>query len=184
MNRQEKAQIIEQLHEKAARASIAVVTDFKGMGVEEMTLLRVKLREAGVDYQVVKNTLARLALKETSHDVLNERLKENCAVALGYDDPVALAKALADFAKTSKKLQLRYGSLEGKFLDEEGVKQLATLPSKPELLAKLAEGNVHTRDELADLATDELVEMTGQTEDEATALIMKAREHWFDQDQA
>ena len=54
----------------------------------------------------------------------------------------------------------------------------------PELLAKLAEGNVHTRDELADLATDELVEMTGQTEDEATALIMKAREHWFDQDQA
>ena len=53
-----------------------------------------------------------------------------------------------------------------------------------DLLAKLAEGGVHTRDDLADLATDELVEMTGQTEDEATALIMKAREHWFDQDQA
>ncbi len=137
VNRQDKAQIIEQLHEKAARANIAVVTDFKGMGVEEMTILRAKLREAGVDYQVVKNTLARLALKETSHDVLNDRLKENCAVALGYDDPVALAKALSDFAKGSKKLSLRYGSLEGKFLDEEGVKQLATLPSKPELLAKL-----------------------------------------------
>jgi large subunit ribosomal protein L10 len=137
MNRQDKAQIIEQLHEKAARANIAVVTDFKGMGVEEMTLLRAKLREAGVDYQVVKNTLARLALTDTSHVVLNERLKENCAVALGYDDPVALAKALSEFAKGSKKLALRYGSLEGKFLDEEGVKQLAMLPSKPELLGKL-----------------------------------------------
>ncbi|OGR37347.1 MAG: 50S ribosomal protein L10 [Desulfovibrionales bacterium GWA2_65_9] len=137
MNRQDKAQIIEQLHEKAARANIAVVTDFKGMGVEEMTLLRAKLREAGVDYQVVKNTLARLALTDTSHAVLNERLKENCAVALGYEDPVALAKALSEFAKGSKKLTLRYGSLEGKFLDEEGVKQLAMLPSKPELLAKL-----------------------------------------------
>lgn len=137
MNRQEKAQIIEQLHEKAARASIAVVTDFKGMGVEEMTLLRVKLREAGVDYQVVKNTLARLALKETSHDVLYERLKENCAVALGYEDPVALAKALTEFMKGSKVLTMRYGSLEGKFLDDEGVKYLATLPGKPELLAKM-----------------------------------------------
>ena len=137
MNRQEKAQIIEQLSEKAARANIAVVTDFKGMGVEEMTLLRAKLREAGVDYQVVKNTLARLAFKETSHGVLNDRLKENCAIALGYDDPVVVAKALSDFAKTSKKLGLRFGSLEGKFLDDEAMKQLATLPSKPELLAKL-----------------------------------------------
>jgi Ribosomal protein L10 len=137
VNRQEKAQIIEQLSEKAARANIAVVTDFKGMGVEEMTLLRAKLREAGVDYQVVKNTLARLAFKDSGHGILNDRLKENCAVALGYDDPVAAAKALSDFAKTSKKLGLRYGSLEGKFLDEAGVKQLATLPSKPEMLGKL-----------------------------------------------
>ncbi|HBR05948.1 MAG TPA: 50S ribosomal protein L10 [Desulfovibrio sp.] len=137
MNRQEKAQIIEGLREKAGRASIAVVTDFKGMSVEEVTDLRAKLRVAGVDYQVVKNTLARLALKETPHGVLEQYFKENCAVALGYDDPVAMAKALSDFARTSKKFDLRYGSLEGKFLDADGVKELAKLPSKPELLARV-----------------------------------------------
>jgi len=135
MNRQEKAQIIEQLHEKAAKASIAVVTDFKGMTVEEMTILRSKCFEVGVDYQVVKNTLARLALKDTDHGELSEHLKENCAVALGYDDPVALAKALSDFAKTSKKFAVRYGTLEGQFLDSDAVKELAKMPSKPELLS-------------------------------------------------
>ncbi|AMK12277.1 50S ribosomal protein L10 [Pseudodesulfovibrio indicus] len=137
MNRQEKAQIIEQLHEKASRASIAVVTDFKGLTVEEMTVLRSKCFEIGVDYQVVKNTLARLALNDTSHGELSEHLKENCAIALGYEDPVALAKALADYAKTNKKFALRYGTLEGQFLDSDAVKELAKMPSKPELLSSL-----------------------------------------------
>ena len=135
MNRQEKAQIIEQLHEKVSRASIAIVTDFKGLTVEDMTKLRSKCYEAGVDYQVVKNTLARLALSDTDHGALSEHLKENCAVALGYEDPVALAKALADYAKENKKFSVRFGSLEGKFLDTDAVKELAKMPSKPELLS-------------------------------------------------
>ncbi len=137
MNRQEKAQIIEQLNEKAARASIAVVTDFKGLTVEEMTQLRAKCFEAGVDYQVVKNTLARLALTDTEHGDLSEHFKENCAIALGYDDPVAAAKVLADFDKANKQFALRFGSLEGKFLDNDGVKELAKMPSKPELLSSV-----------------------------------------------
>jgi large subunit ribosomal protein L10 len=137
MNRQEKAQIIEQLKEKAARANIAVVTDFKGITVEQVTELRSKLREAGVEYQVVKNTLARIALKETDHEILCEHFKENCAIALGFDDPVAPAKALADYAKTNKKFAMRFGSLEGKYLDEAGVKELAKMPTKPELLSSL-----------------------------------------------
>ncbi|MBI9079088.1 MAG: 50S ribosomal protein L10 [Pseudodesulfovibrio sp.] len=137
MNRQEKAQIIEQLNEKAARANIAVVTDFKGLSVEGITQLRAKCFEIGVDYQVVKNTLARLALKDTDHGELSEHLKENCAIAFGYDDPVALAKALADFSKGNKKFAMRFGSLEGKFLDNDGVKELATMPSKPELLSSV-----------------------------------------------
>ncbi|MGE4551914.1 MAG: 50S ribosomal protein L10 [Desulfovibrionaceae bacterium] len=137
MNRQEKAQIIDGLSAKAQRASIAVVTDFKGMSVESLTELRVKLREVGVDYQVVKNTLARLAFTDSPHKVLNDHMKENCAVALGYEDPVALAKALADYAKTNKKFALKYGSLEGKYLDDEAVKELAKLPGKPEMLARL-----------------------------------------------
>ena len=137
MNRQEKAKIIEQLHEKAARASIAVVTDFKGIAVEDLTVLRSKCYEVGVDYQVVKNTLARLALTDTDHGGLSEHLKENCAIALGYEDPVAVAKALTEYAKTNKKFALRFGSLEGKFLDSEAVKELAKMPSKPELLSSL-----------------------------------------------
>ena len=112
MNRQEKAQIIEQLHEKVSRASIAVVTDFKGLTVEELTKLRAKCYEVGVDYQVVKNTLARLALNDTDHGALSEHLKENCAIALGYEDPVALAKTLADYAKTSKKFAIRFGTMQ------------------------------------------------------------------------
>lgn len=137
MNRQEKAQIIERLHERVGKAGIAVVTDFKGMTVEELTDLRVKLRESGMDYQVVRNTLARLALKDTSHEILADKLKENCAIALGYDEPVSLAKVLTEFAKTSKKFELRYGALDGKFIDAEGLKALSKLPGKQELLGML-----------------------------------------------
>jgi large subunit ribosomal protein L10 len=137
MNRQEKAQIIESLNERASKASIAVVSDFKGMSVEETNVLRDKLNEVGVDYQVVKNTLARLALEGTDHEHLSEQFKENCAVALGYDDPVAAAKALAEFAKTSKKFELKFASLEGKYLDEAAVKELAKMPSRPELLSSM-----------------------------------------------
>ncbi len=137
MNRQDKAKIIEQLNEKASRANVAVVTDFKGISVEEITELRTRLREAGVEFQVVKNTLARIALKETDHEVLCEHFKDNCAIALGYDDPVTPAKSLADYAKTNKKFAMRFASLEGKFLDEAAVKELAKMPSKQELLGSL-----------------------------------------------
>ncbi|WP_027179175.1 50S ribosomal protein L10 [Maridesulfovibrio bastinii] len=136
MNRQEKAQIIEQLKEKAGRASIAIVTDFKGVTVEDITILRDNLRKNGVDYQVVKNTLARLAFDSTDHSELADKFKETCAVALGYDDPVAAAKTVSEFAKSNDKFSVRFASLEGKYLDTEGVTALSKLPSKEELLGK------------------------------------------------
>lgn len=134
-SRAEKAEIIEQIKDRAARASIAVVTDFKGLTVEEVTGLRIKLRESGVDYQVVKNTLARIALTGSSHEVVKERLKEQCAIAFGYDDPVAAAKALIDYAKINKKFVMRFASLQGSLIGEEGIKNLSSLPGKPQLLA-------------------------------------------------
>jgi large subunit ribosomal protein L10 len=137
VNRAEKADIIEQLKEKAGRASIAVVTDFKGLKVEEMTDLRIKLRSNGVDFQVVKNTLARLAVTGGRHDVLKDHLKENCAIAFGFDDPVAAAKVLVDYLKTNKKFVLRHGSLEGQFLSEAALGDLSKLPGRPELLARV-----------------------------------------------
>lgn len=137
MNRAEKAKIIEQLKERADKASITLVTDFKGLKVEDLNALRVKLRESGVDYQVVKNTLARIALEKTQHDVIRDSFKECCALAFGYDDPVLAAKVLADFAKQNKKFSLRFASLEGKFLDEQAIQDLSKLPGREELLAKL-----------------------------------------------
>ena len=137
MNRTEKAEVISALKSKADSASIAIVTDFKGLKVEEMTELRAMLREAGVDYQVVKNTLARIAFDGGPHEVLKDDLKENCAVAFGYEDPVAAAKALSEYGKKNKKFNVRFGSLEGKMLDEAAMKELSKLPGKSELLAKL-----------------------------------------------
>lgn len=137
MNRTEKAEVISALKSRADGASIAIVTDFKGLTVEDMTDLRRQLREAGVDYQVVKNTLARIALDGGTHEVLKDGIKENCAVAFGYDDPVAAAKVLSEYGKKNKKFQIRFGSLEGNFMDENAMKELSKLPSKPELLAKL-----------------------------------------------
>ncbi|HKK32240.1 MAG TPA: 50S ribosomal protein L10 [Desulfomicrobiaceae bacterium] len=134
MNRADKARIIEGLKQKAGKASIAVVSDFKGIKVEELTPLRVQLRESGCDYQVVKNTLASLAVADGPHDILKDEFKENCAVAFGYDDPVAAAKVLVEFTKKNKKFAVKFGSLEGKYLDEAGIKALSELPSKEQLL--------------------------------------------------
>jgi len=136
VNRTQKAAIIEEIKAKAGSSSIMVVSDFKGMPVEEMTRLRIKIRESGGNLVVVKNTLARIALTDSVHDAIKDSFKENCAVAFGMQDPVALAKAVSTFAKTSKKLELKHGSLEGKPLTAGQVEELAKLPSKPELLAK------------------------------------------------
>lgn len=136
MQRAQKNEIIEKLRAKADRAGIAVVTDFRGMTVEELTELRSKLRAVGIDYQVVKNTLARLAVKDGVHDALKDHLKENNAVAFGYDDPVVAAKVLVEYAKTSKKFSVKLASLSGTVIDADGVAELSRLPSKQELLAR------------------------------------------------
>jgi large subunit ribosomal protein L10 len=135
VNRNEKAAVIEELKVKTSKASITVVTDFKGMPVEEMTQLRVKIREAGGEFVIVKNTLARIAFTDTTHDAIKDMFRENCGVAIGYEDPVAVAKAVTGFAKTSKKLALKHGCLEGKVLNADQLDALARLPGKQELLA-------------------------------------------------
>ncbi|MDR2123457.1 MAG: 50S ribosomal protein L10 [Desulfovibrio sp.] len=137
MNRTEKAAMIEKIRSAAGRSSVALVADFKGMPVEEITRLRVRLREAGGELLVVKNTLARIAFTGGPHHVIKDNFRENCAIAFGAADPVSIAKALADFAKTSKKLTLRHGSLEGKCLSAAQIEALATMPGREELLAGL-----------------------------------------------
>lgn len=136
MNKNQKATVVEHIKASAADATIAVVADFKGMPVEEMTRLRVKLREVGGELLVIKNTLARIALDGTAHEVIKDHFRENCALALGAGDPVAVAKAMVEFAKTSKTLVVRHASLEGKFLTAAQLDALSKLPGKKELLAQ------------------------------------------------
>ena len=137
MNRSEKTAIIEQLKARIEAAAFAVVTDFKGMTVEELTRLRVKVREAGGELCVVKNTLARIAFTGSMHDSLQGMFKENSAVALGFADPVAVAKALSEFARTSKLFRLRHGSLHGKLMTAGQVEELSKLPSREVLLGQV-----------------------------------------------
>ena len=133
MDRSQKAAIIEGMKAKANDASIAVVTVFKGMTVEESTNLRVNLRKAGGEYQVIKNTLGRIAFTDSKHDVLKDQLRDNTGIALGFDDPVAVAKALSDFAKDSKTFQIKSGSLDGKPMTAEEIdgQMLATMNAVP-----------------------------------------------------
>ena len=137
MNRSGKAAIIEAVKARADKASFAVITDFKGMTVEELTNLRVSLRNAGGEYLVVKNTLARIALTDGTHDAIKDKFHDNCGVAFGFDDPVAVAKALSDFAKQSKLFELRCASLDGKALDAAQIDALAKLPGREQLLGHL-----------------------------------------------
>ena len=107
-----------------------MLTEFKGMTVEELTNLRVNLRKAGGEFYVVKNTLARIAFTGGTHDVVRTSSMTTAPLPFGFDDPVAVAKALSDFAKQSKLFQLRCGSLEGKEMSAEQVEALAKLPSR------------------------------------------------------
>jgi large subunit ribosomal protein L10 len=137
VNRSEKAAIIEAVKAKTGKASFAVLTDFKGMTVEELTKLRVELRKTGGEYHVVKNTLGRLALTGGTHDAIKDKLHENSGVALGFEDPVAVAKTLNDFARLSKLFKIRCASLEGKIMTAEQVDSLAKLPGREQLLAQM-----------------------------------------------
>ena len=137
MDRSGKAAIIEAFKALAEKASFAAITDFKGMTVEELTNLRVDLRKSGAEYHVIKNTLGRIALTDGKHDSLKDKFHENCGVALGFDDPVAAAKSISEFAKKSQLFAVRCASLDGKPMTAEQVAALAKLPGKEQLLAQM-----------------------------------------------
>lgn len=132
-----KKQVVEEIKGKFSKAQSAVVVDYRGLSVEEATELRSKMRAAGVDYKVYKNTLTRLAAKETGFDALLGDLTGPNAIAFGYEDPVVPAKILNDFAKDHKKLELKAGVVEGQYCDLESIKAIAEIPSREVLLAKL-----------------------------------------------
>ena len=136
MKLEEKQQITKDLHDRFARSAIIVVTDYQGLDVASISDLRRKLRESNVEYQVVKNTLLVRAAEGTEVALIKDHFKGPSAVAISYDDPVAPAKVLSQFAKDNNKLEIKVGMLNGKVLDNQAIKALATLPSREVLLAQ------------------------------------------------
>lgn len=114
---------------------MVILTDYKGLDVEAMTELRAKLREADVQYQVVKNTMLRLASEGTGVEAIKDSFVGPSAIALSLDDPVAPAKVLTEFAKGNDKLEIKIGVMDGKTLDLSAIKALSDLPSRDQLLA-------------------------------------------------
>lgn len=132
-----KSEKIAQIKEKVEKANVAIVTEYQGMSVEDITKLRRALQKEDGDYMVTKNTLAKIAVKDTNYELLSDLLTGPIAIAFGYGDQVMPAKALAKFIKETEKGKIVGAVLDGKLLSEEEAKALASLPSKQEIYAKM-----------------------------------------------
>ncbi len=135
-----KAETVEFLRAEIASLKGAVVAEHRGLTVSEVTSLRKKLREVKAEFRVVKNTLARRAAADTPFAGLDATFQGPTAIAYGSGDPVALAKAMKEFAAASPKLTLKAGYLDGKVLDAREVQALADVPPRDVLLGRLAAG--------------------------------------------
>lgn len=137
---EEKQVVIQGILEKINQSKSIVITDYRGLNVSQVTELRRKLREAGVEYKVLKNTMVRFAAKEAGIEGLDDILTGPTAVAFGLTDAVAPAKILSDFAKANDKLQIKAGVLDKKVLTADNVKALADIPSREVLLSMVLRG--------------------------------------------
>ena len=134
---EQKKSIVADLHERFAKSKVLIVTDYKGLDVTTINALRRKLREAEVEYKVVKNSLMVRAAEDTDVDLIKDSFKGPNAIAISYDDPVAPAKVLTDFAKENEKLEIKLGVMDGKVMDLGAIKALSALPSKEALIGQL-----------------------------------------------
>ena len=136
LNRSEKQAVIDEVTGLAAKAQTLVMAEYRGITVADMTKLRSQARGQGVTLSVLKNTLARRAVAGSAFDIVSDQMTGPLIYGFSVD-AVAAAKVVADFAKTNDKLVIRGGAFAGKTLDVNGVKQLASIPSKEVLLAQI-----------------------------------------------
>jgi len=134
----EKVEAVAEIRARLEKAPAVVLTNYRGINVATMTRLRKQMREAGIDYKVVKNTLAKRALDEMKIAGLDEFLEGPTAIAFSTVDPVAPARVIVSFMKDVKELEIKAGLLEKRFVSAEGVRALADLPSREVLLARVA----------------------------------------------
>jgi large subunit ribosomal protein L10 len=133
----EKAETVAGVHQRFKSAKMAIVTEYRGLTVAQITRLRREVRQASGEYQVIKNTLVRRALKDTAYVDLEGMLEGPNGWVFAYDDPIVLSKTLVKFADDNEKMKIKGGVFEGQFLEPAKVKALSQMPSKPELQAKL-----------------------------------------------
>lgn len=135
--REAKQQTVAEVTGKLKESQCTVVADYRGLNVSEVTELRKQLRDAGVEFQVIKNTLAKLATADAELTELDEHLTGPTAIAFSMEDIIAPAKILTQFAKKNENLKVKGGVLEGEIVSADQLKELAELPSKEGLLSML-----------------------------------------------
>jgi large subunit ribosomal protein L10 len=134
LNKQEKQQVVSDLRDKFSKAKIALLADYRGLTVIEMTEVRKKLREADVEFRVIKNNLAKIATEGTDLEAMRDHYEGPTVMALSYEDVVAPAKVLSQAVKEYKHLEIRSGIMGGNLLSKEEIMRIASLPSRDELL--------------------------------------------------
>ena len=137
MPTQVKVDSVEALKERLGTAKTAVLTEYRGLSVRQISDLRKQLKGAAAEYKVVKNRLARLAVKDSALDALGEHLKGPTGLVFTKQDPVAVAKALQAFVRTNPQLQIKLGLVEGRVVQPAELKALADLPSKEQLRSQI-----------------------------------------------
>ena len=140
LTRQQKEEQVAELKDKFERATSVFVADYKGLGVAQMETLRGDLRKAEAsesEFRVAKNSVLRLASNGGPAEGLQEHFSGTTSIAMSFGDPVALAKALVDYAKDNEAFELRSAMVDGEVLDDAGIKHLSTLPSLDELRGKI-----------------------------------------------
>ncbi len=136
--KKEKSEELVALKEKFERAKGVVFTDYKGLTVAQISQMRRLLRDSKIEYRVVKNTLARIAAEDTPLAVAKEQFVGPVGIAIGYDDPVLVAKKVLEYAKENETLDVKGGVVEGAFMDLKDLKAVASLPPRDVQLAMLA----------------------------------------------
>ncbi|HZK42987.1 MAG TPA: 50S ribosomal protein L10 [Syntrophomonadaceae bacterium] len=136
-NLEKKQQIVQEIEQKLSEATLVVFTNYRGISVMEMTELRNMLRQPGVEFKVLKNTLTEFALKNSGHEEVIEHIEGPNAVLFSNEDPVGPAKAIYDFMKKYKKLEVKVGLIDGEMIGAEQIKALADLPPREVLIGQV-----------------------------------------------
>ena len=137
---EQKAAAVDALAEKFGRAVSGILVQYQGITVEDDTKLRAAMRAAGVEYTVIKNSLIGRACDKAGFEAMKEHLEGMNAVAISYDDPIAPAKILKEYAEKIATFEVRAGFVDGEVLDSKGVEELASIPNKETLVCKIMMG--------------------------------------------